>query len=251
MQHTQTWKPDRYARNAGFVAELGLPVVDLLDPQPGEQILDLGCGDGVLTEKLGALGCKVIGTDFSAQQIAAAQARGLNAYLMDGHNLNFHHQFDAVFSNAALHWMKHPQAVIAGVWRALKAGGRFVGEFGGQGNVATVRNALYRALEQRGIEAQRVDPWFFPAPAEYQQMLEARDFEVTYIELIPRPTPLPGDITGWLETFGESFIFALPAEARAEFISEIREAVRPQLCDVQGQWTVDYVRLRFAARKPE
>ena len=251
MQHTQTWHPDRYANNAGFVAELGLPVVDLLDPQPGEHILDLGCGDGVLTEKLAALGCAVIGVDFSAEQIAAAQGRGLNARVVDAHSLNFTSQFDAVFSNAALHWMKHPQAVIAGVWRALKAGGRFVGELGGQGNVATVRNALHRALKQRGLDPTAYDPWFFPAPAEYQHMLTAQGFEVTFMELIPRPTPLPGDISGWLETFGESFIFALPLAARAEFINEIREAIRPQLCDSQGHWTVDYVRLRFAAHKPE
>ena len=122
----QTWNPEHYARNAGFVAELGLPVVELLNPQPGERILDLGCGDGVLTEKLAALGCQVVGVDSSPAQIAAAQARGLDAHVVDAQRLTFDAEFDAVFSNAALHWMRKPDEVIAGVWRALEPGGRFV-----------------------------------------------------------------------------------------------------------------------------
>ena len=140
----QTWNPDQYARNAGFVPALGLPVVELLDPQPGERILDLGCGDGVLTEKLASLGCQVVGVDSSAAQVAAAQARGLDARVVDAHELPFEAEFDAVFSNAALHWMRQPEAVIAGVWRALEPGGRFVGELGGAGNIAPVLDGAGR-----------------------------------------------------------------------------------------------------------
>jgi len=148
--HEQTWDPDRYARNARFVADLGAPLIDLLAPQPGERILDLGCGDGALTERLAACGCTVVGVDGSAEQITAAKTRGLDAHVMNGEALTFSHEFDAVFSNAALHWMKRADAVIEGVRRALKPGGRFVAEMGGAGCVAKVRGAVKAALARRG-----------------------------------------------------------------------------------------------------
>jgi trans-aconitate methyltransferase len=247
---TQTWDPERYARNARFVADLGMPVVELLAPKPGERILDLGCGDGALTEKLVAMGCTVVGVDGSAAQVAAARARGLDAHVMDGEGLTFDGEFDAVFSNAALHWMKRGDAVIAGVWRALKPGGRFVAEFGGSGCVATIKTALVAALNRRGIDGARADPWYFPTTEDYGARLSAHGFRIDSIALIPRPTPLPGDITGWLETFAESFTAVVPLSERSAYIDEVREALRPALCDAQGNWTADYVRLRFAATKP-
>ncbi|MBI1814841.1 MAG: methyltransferase domain-containing protein [Deltaproteobacteria bacterium] len=250
MTTQQTWDPERYARNARFVADLGMPVVELLAPKAGERILDLGCGDGALTEKLVALGCAVVGVDGSAEQIAAARARGLDAQVMDGERLSFENEFDAVFSNAAMHWMRRADDVIAGVGRALKPGGRFVAEFGGNGCVATIARALVAALDRRGVDGAAANPWYFPTAEDYGQRLRAGGFVVNYLALIPRPTPLPGDITGWLETFAESFTAVLPAAERAAFIDEVREAARPALCDAQGQWTADYVRLRFAATKP-
>lgn len=250
MSNRQTWDPERYARNARFVADLGMPVVELLAPQPGERILDLGCGDGALTEKLVAMGCTVVAVDGSQEQIAAARARGLDAHVMDGEQLTFDGGFDAVFSNAALHWMHRADAVIAGVWKALEPGGRFVAECGGAGCVAKISAALGAALERRGIDAARFNPWYFPTPEDYGARLHARGFAVASIALIPRPTPLPGDITAWLETFAESFTAALPAADRPAFLEEVRETLRPALCDADGQWTADYVRLRFAARKP-
>ncbi|MGH3056124.1 MAG: class I SAM-dependent methyltransferase, partial [Gaiellaceae bacterium] len=231
MNAQQTWDPERYARNARFVADLGMPVVELLAPKPGERILDLGCGDGALTEKLVAMGCTVVGVDGSAEQIAAARARGLDCHVMDGEQLTFDNEFDAVFSNAALHWMKRADAVIASVWRALKPGGRFVAEFGGHGCVATIKSALISALNRRGIDVAQADPWYFPTTESYGSRLAARGFRIDYIALIPRPTPLPGDITGWLETFAESFTAVLPADQRAGFIEEVRETARPTLCD--------------------
>jgi SAM-dependent methyltransferase len=245
----QAWDPERYARNARFVSDLGAPVIELLAPQAGERILDLGCGDGALTAKLVALGCHVVGVDGSAEQIAAARALGLDAHVMDGQQLTFASEFDAVFSNAAMHWMKRADDVIDGVWRALKPGGRFVAEFGGSGCVATIKAALIAALRRRGIAGERYDPWYFPTDAEYRARLEAHGFAVAYIALIARPTPLPGDIVGWLETFAESFIAALPATERPALLAEVREALRPRLCDAWGNWTADYVRLRFAAHK--
>ncbi len=245
---SQTWDPERYARNARFVADLGAPVVELLSPQPGERILDLGCGDGVLTAKLAAMGCDVIGVDASPQQIAAARELGVDARVMDGENLAFHNEFDAVFSNAALHWMRHPDKVIAGVHRALRPQGRFVAELGGHGCVAKIKTALIEALHRRGIDGAAAVPWFFPTVEDYSQRLATAGFAINYIALIPRPTPLPGDVTAWLETFAESFTNSLPPADRPAYLAEVQEALRPQLCDAEGKWTADYVRLRFSAK---
>lgn len=246
---SQHWDPERYARNARFVADLGVDISKLLDPQPGERILDLGCGDGALTEKLASIGCSVVGVDASVDQIAAAKARGLDARVITGEALQFDNEFDAVFSNAALHWMKRADDVIAGVYRALKPGGRFVAEMGGAANVAKIERALTAALVRRGIDAAKLSPWYFPSPQEYSEKLRSHGFRVDSIALIPRPTPLPTDIEGWLSTFAESFTSALPAEERPAFIAEIRQSLRPELCDAQGLWTADFVRLRFAATK--
>jgi len=247
---TQNWNPERYAKNARFVSELGMPVVELLNPKPGERILDLGCGDGALTKKLVEMGCQVIGIGFSNELIAAAKARGLDARVMDGQNLNFQNEFDAVFSNAALHWMKRANDVIAGVWRALKPSGRVVAESGGHGNVEKIVSALYKALSRRGVDGRHVNPWYFPTPGDYRQRLEAQGFKVTYITHFPRPTPLPEGIWGWLETFAESFTSVFPQQERTAFIEEVQSMLRQTLCDPEGNWIADYVRLRFVAIKP-
>ncbi len=247
MSAPQSWDPARYARNARFVSDLGAPVMDLLAPRPGERVLDLGCGDGVLTEELVRRGCQVVGVDGSEAQVAAARARGLDVRVADGQSLEFEREFDAVFSNAALHWMKRPAAVIEGVARALRPAGRFVAEFGGAGCVAKIVAALDAALARRGLSAARLSPWYFPSADEYRALLEQRGFVVDSIALFPRPTPLPGDVTGWLETFAESFTRALPAGERRDFLEEVRDALRPELVDRDGVWVADYVRLRFAA----
>jgi len=245
----QTWDPDTYARNARFVSDLGAPVLELLAPQPGERILDLGCGDGALTAKLVALGCSVLGVDASEAQVEACRRLGLDARVGDGQRLSFDAEFDAVFSNAALHWMKRPDDVIAGVSRALKAGGRFVAEFGGFGCVEKIKRALIASLATRGIDGERLNPWYFPTVEDYSARLVRGGFAIRYIALIPRPTPLPTEINGWLETFAQSFMAPLEAGERAGFIAEVRESLRPELCSADGKWFADYVRLRFAADK--
>lgn len=244
----QSWDARRYGDVARFVTDLGMPVVELLAPRPGERILDLGCGDGPLAAKLAAMGCRVVGVDGSPAMVAAARALGVDARVMDGQALEFDGGFDAVFSNAALHWMPRAADVVAGAWRALEPGGRFVGEFGGRGNVAAIVAALNEARARRGLAA--ATPWYNPGPEEYAALLAAQGFRVETMLHFPRPTPLPGPLRGWLETFAGAFVADVaPGEADA-VLDEAVAALRPALCDASGGWTVDYVRLRFAARRP-
>jgi trans-aconitate methyltransferase len=240
-----SWNPESYAKNARFVADLGEPLLQLLGPQPGELICDLGCGDGVLTEKIAAAGARVIGVDTSRAFLATASARGLSVVLMDGEQFAFKSRFDAVFTNAALHWMRRAELVLQGVARSVKHGGRFVGEFGGAGNVASIRAALHDGLRARAIDPCSVDPWYFPAREEYAALLDRSGFLVEYIELVPRPTGLSGDITDWLELFAQPFLKSVTERDRPGFVEELRDALAPTLRTPDGTWWADYVRLRF------
>jgi trans-aconitate methyltransferase len=249
MSTAQTWDPVCYARNARFVSDLGSAVVDLLAPKPGERILDLGCGDGVLTKKLADLGCEMVAVDSSLPQIEAARKLGLDAFAIGAEDLPYNEEFDAVFSNAVLHWIRRADLVLAGVYRSLKPRGRFVAECGGHGCVHEIRTALVQALNRRGLDGEARVPWYFPTPGDYATRLEHAGFRVDSIALIPRPTPLPGDIIGWLETFALNFFQGFSDEARGEYLQEVRTVLEQQLRDANGTWIADYVRLRFAATK--
>jgi len=244
------WDAEVYRLKTGFVSELGRAVVELLAPRAGERILDLGCGDGVLTRALADMGCEVVGIDSSPDMVRAARERGVDARLLDAAEMPFQGEFDAVFSNAALHWMRPPAAVVRGVHRALKPRGRFVAELGGKGNIANIQSALHRALSSRGIPPGSVDPWYFPAVEEYAALLRRHGFQVDRIEHFDRPTRLPAGISGWLESVARPFLDAVPADERPRLIDEVEEQAAPVLVADDGTWRADYVRLRVAARKP-
>ena len=245
----QHWLARRYAETAHFVPELGAAVLDLLAPYPGERVLDLGCGDGVLTDRIVASGAAVVAVDAAPDMVAAARVRGIDARVMRGQDLTFEREFDAVFSNAALHWMRPPEAVLSGVRRALKPGGRFVGEMGGHNNTAAIIVALSAVLGRRGRDAHQLSPWYFPSAGAYREKLEAAGFSVEDIRIIPRPTALPTSIEPWLDTFGEAFFGALLEPDRLAARAEVANLLRPVLVDETGTWIADYVRLRFRATR--
>lgn len=237
---------ENYAKHARFVTDLGSPVVELLAPRPGERILDLGCGDGVLTKEFVELGCDVVGVDSSPQFVAAARQLGLQVTQTDAAAMEFAAEFDAVFSNAVLHWIKSADAVIRRVAGALRPRGRFVAEMGGQGCVQTIVTALVTELDRRGFDGQAAMPWYFPSVEDYGARLSTAGFDIRFIALTPRPTVLP-DMLGWLETFSGDFTAVLQPQERGDYLRCVRDQLRPHLCDAKGNWTADYVRLRFAA----
>jgi trans-aconitate methyltransferase len=244
----QRWDPERYGTEARFVSDLGRPVLDLLDPQPGERVLDVGCGDGRLTAEIAARGASVVGVDSDMAMVAAAQRRGLAVECADAVALTYRGVFDAVFSNAALHWMLDQDDVLSGVRRALKPGGRFVAEFGGHGNIAAIHVALLAVLDRYGADTSDGLPKFFPSAAAYQARLERHGFIVDRIELIPRPTPLPDGMGAWLDIFAVYAFARIPADRRARARQDVIDLLRPVLRDEHGHWTADYVRLRVKAR---
>jgi trans-aconitate methyltransferase len=249
-ERTQLWRADTYSTHARFVSDHGALILDWLAAQPGERVLDLGCGDGALSATMAAGGASVLGVDISEDLLRAARGRGVDARFMDGEALSFDAEFDAVFSNAALHWMTRADQVIAGVWRALMPGGRFVAEFGGHGNVAAIVTAMRAAAERFGGDAALAGPWFNPLPEAYRARLERAGFDVRRLELVARPTHLPSGLEGWLLTFRPAFFAQFTAEQQPAVFDYIAALLRPVLMSEDGRWMADYVRLRFVAIKP-
>ena len=248
---SSTWDASDYGRNGAFVPALGLPVVELLAPRPGEEILDLGCGDGTLTRALADAGALVTAVDASEAMVAAARAKGIDATVADGEALAFDAMFDAVFSNAALHWMLDGAAVAAGVYRALKPGGRFVGEMGGTGNVIRMRTALNAELAARGYALPGHDLQWYPTPEEFSRLYGAVGFTEIEVQLINRPTPLPAGLEGWFRTFrsGLMDIVGVPESEREALMQAAAQRLPTDMQGKDGIWRADYVRLRFSMKK--
>lgn len=245
----QTWDPEAYGRNGAFVHQLAGGVVEWLAAQPGERILDLGCGDGQLTQKLAQAGAQVTGVDASAEMAAAARALGVVAEVGNAEALPYpDRSFDAAFSNAALHWVRNQDAMLAEVHRVLKPGGRFVAEMGGHGNIAAIRVAFIAALTRHGLAGREDGVNYYPTAEGYTRRLERQGFRVERITLIPRPTPLGKDgMAGWLGVFRKGVLDTLPEAMRQIVVDDTCELLTTALRDEDGNWAADYVRLRFVA----
>ncbi len=241
---TSQWDAADYARVGGFVAELGEAALDLLDPQPGEHILDVGCGDGTLTLKIKAMGADVVGIDNSLSMIGAARAKGLDARLMDAAQLKFGEAFDAAFSNATLHWVLDKERAARAIWFALKNGGRFAGEMGGEGNVEKLREALDDVLVARGYGPPTYAANWYPGVEEFVAVYEQAGFTDIDARLIERPTPLEHGVAAWVTTFRRGWLdrAGVPEDERAEVATAVANRF--------GSSVADYVRLRFIMRKP-
>ncbi|MCM3713651.1 methyltransferase domain-containing protein [Alkalihalobacillus oceani] len=253
MAKADKWNANLYDNKHAFVSQYGETLIGLLAPAEGEKILDLGCGTGDLTNQLSERGAIVTGVDQSTNMIDQAEQKypHLQFDVMDGAELTYREQFDAVFSNAALHWMKKPEPVLAGIYRALKPGGRFVAEFGGQDNVAMVTNELRNEFEKRGMtDFSSRYPWYFPSIGDYTGKMEEAGFFVTFAEHIDRPTPLEGEegLRNWLVMFAASFFEGIEEGLRQEIVKAVEQNLRATLYQETG-WVADYKRIRVIGKK--
>ena len=247
------WNADDYDGNHSFVTEYGTDVLELLEPTVDERILDLGCGTGHLTARIAATGATAVGVDSAPEMIERAREAhpDLRFVSADARTMSFETPFDAVFSNAALHWIPDPEqdATLRAVRDALCPGGRFVAELGGAGNVELIVDATVAELESRGYDAE--SPWYFPSVGEYADRLEDHGFEVRFARLFDRPTELDDGQVGlrnWLEMFGNSLFEPVPADERAAVIGGVEDRLEEHLYDRDEKtWTADYRRLRFRA----
>jgi len=241
---TSKWNAADYARVGGFVAELGEAALDLLDPKAGERILDVGCGEGTLTRKIVERGATVLGIDNSTEMVAAARANGVDAVLLSAEDMQFFAEFDAAFSNATLHWVLEKEQAARAIFRALKSGGRFAGEMGGEGNLAKLREALDEELVIRGYVPPVEATNWYASPEEFASVYEMAGFKEIDARLIERPTPIGHGVAEWVTTFRRGWLdrAAVPEAERAEIGAAVADRV--------GSNIADYVRLRFIMRKP-
>lgn len=253
MAQESQWNAGLYDEKHSFVWKMTAGLLELLEAKAGERILDLGCGTGHLTEQIAASGAKVVGVDRSSDMIRQAREKypALQFEVLDAREIAWSEPFDAVFSNAALHWIKEPEKVITRIATVLRPRGRFVAEFGGKGNVGGLMAAVEKTWGKIGVSGPAPDPWYYPGIAEYAGLLEKHGLEVTYAFLFDRPTPLEDGERGlrnWLSMFGGSFLGQLSAEQRELALAAIEQEARPALWR-NSQWVMDYRRLRIVAKK--
>jgi trans-aconitate methyltransferase len=248
------WNAELYDAKHSFVWKCGIDLIELLAPQANESVLDLGCGTGHLTRQIASRGAQVLGIDSSADMILEARKNypQLRFEVADARDFQPSEPFDAVFSNAALHWMKEPQRVAESVRRVLKTEGRFVAEFGGKGNLHKLIDGFYRAAEALGLSRKQDPlPWYFPSLGEYASLLEGVGFDIESIVLFDRPTPLEDGEAGlrtWITMFGGQFFSSLSVENQEKLIRRIEDLLQPEMFQ-EGRWVVDYRRLRVKARR--
>jgi trans-aconitate methyltransferase len=248
MKESNIWNQNKYSKHADFVSNLALPLIDLLNPKANEHILDLGCGDGTLALEIKKKTNNVIGVDLSANMVQKAKDNGIQAYIASATNLNFENQFDAVFSNAVLHWLKEPNLALDQVYKVLKQKSRFIAEFGAYGNIQRLVKAIDEVFSKNKDFGTFINPWYFPTQTEYIQLLEEHSFYVQSIETIVRPTPID-DILNCLDIFANGIIDALNEQQKIDFKSQVKEILQDELYNKIDGWHIDYVRLRFKAIK--
>ena len=252
MSDSYIWDARTYDESFRFVSDHGEDLVRLLNPQPDERILDLGCGTGQLAARIAESGAKVVGLDRDVAMLESARQQfpKIEFVLGDGESLKIDGLFDAVFSNAALHWMTRPGEVLQGLRGLLRSGGRLVAELGGQGNIAIIEGAIRDTLEEEGIPRERQpQPWFFPSILEYSALLERYNLEPRMMTLFHRPTPLEegrGGLAAWLRMFGRPLLEALPEDRIEAVVTQVEGLTRGQLWR-GGMWVADYRRLRVVA----
>lgn len=249
----QTWNPKLYDSRHSFVWKGGEGLLELLQPRAGERILDLGCGTGHLTRRIAESGAKTIGVDNSEEMIAAALKAypAMEFYRMDALSLKFPIPFDAIFTNAVLHWIRPPEDAVRSMRSVLKKDGRLVLEMGGKNNVRTILEAMRQSLAEMDPTAPPMEQGnFFPSVAEYSAMLEANGFEVVFARLFDRQTPLEGGDDGlraWIRMFRNGVVESLPLPRREEFFHRVETLARKRLNTISG-WVADYRRLQVIAR---
>ena len=248
INETNQWNPNTYNKHTAFVSQLALPVVDLLDPKEGEKILDVGCGEGTLAVEIERRGTKVIGVDMSAEMIEQCQAKGIEAYVGSVTDLPYNEEFNSVFSNATLHWVKDARSAVQNIAKSLKIGGRFVCEFGGEGNAYHLVSAMQEVFAKHPEFGVFDNPWYFPSVKEYTTLLEAEGFSVEYMEITPRPTPM-NDVIYWLDIFANGMTKNLTSEQSRVFKEECREILKETIYSEEEGWMLDYKRLRVKAVK--
>jgi trans-aconitate methyltransferase len=247
------WNASLYENKHSFVWQYGEDLLEILSPQKSDRILDLGCGTGQLTHRIANTGAVAIGIDRSPEMIAQAQQNYPNVQfeVADATNFTFSEPFDAVFSNAVLHWVKPPEAAINCIWQVLKPGGRFIAEFGGKGNVKTIVDAIASTLKEHNESGQLATKvWYFPSVGEYATLLEKQGFETNNAMLFDRPTPLEGEegMRNWIEMFASEIFSEISSDKKAEILHEVEEKLRPKLYQ-KDTWFADYRRIRIVAKK--
>ena len=251
---TNIWKVDLYNQKHAFVYEYGQELVQFLDPKEDEFILDLGCGSGQLTNEISKSGARVIGMDSSNEMVSEAKNNypNLQFFAKDAANFEFEKPFDAIFSNAVLHWVKNSGGAVLSMYKNLKPGGRIIVEFGGNDNVKTIIESVKHSLMQRGyIKNSTIENWYFPTISEYTALLENNGFEVNFVHLYDRPTELTDSKNGikdWIKMFGSAYFVDIPVEEKNIILEEIQNDLREK-CFIDGKWYADYRRIRVMARK--